>query len=181
MGAVIQKAPALKQIGREKWEQSSSGRLIVDNEIVYTIYKATGAKSKTQFGLMMFLLGCAQDGRFSIPVKTVEDRMGIKEGTYYKVLNELVELGLLDWKKGSDIVIRYDNIWNLRSGYATSVELKKNLSGNLEATDSTSVKYSTCVESVVTSDSTSEESTCVESLDATDSTSGKFDDWAKGF
>ena len=106
-------APTLYQQGKELWETDSSGRLIVDNSIMYAVYKVTGDKSKTQFGLMMFFLGCAQDGRFNIPAKEVEKRMGIGNKLYYKVLKELVNLGLIDWEREKSITIRYDNLWKM--------------------------------------------------------------------
>ena len=179
-------APRLLEKGKEVWDQESNcefGKVIVDNKIMYTIYRVTGDKSKTQFGLMMFLLGCAQDGRFLIPQKTVEDRMGIKENTYYKVLKELVGLGLIDWHRGSDIVIRYDNIWKLATENLTGVELKN--------TDSTDEENLTSVELKGLNSTDEENSSLVElilkdSIDVklnniNDSTGVKLNDWSGGF
>lgn len=179
-------APILRARGKEIWEQNGKcpyGKLIIDNEIVYAVYKATADKSKTQFGIMMFLLGSAQDGRFSVPHKTVENRMGIKENTYYKNLKDLADIGLIEWKRGSDIVICYDKLWELVSADSTDVEYRSNnstgeeylTSVESESVNSTDEEYSTLIESL------RDDSTDVQKNNINDSTDVKSDDWLKVF
>lgn len=152
-------APTLLAKGKELWDKSECecGKLIVDNKIMYAAYQLTGSKSKTQFGLMMFLLGCAQNGKFSVPAKTVEDRMGIGDKLYYKVLKELQDLELIEWEKGKSITIRYDTLWK----YSTDVEY----SPSEESTDgeySTSEEYSTYGEYSPSEESSNEKSPSVD-------------------
>lgn len=38
--------------------------LMVDNAFWYEVFRMTNSRSKNDFGVMMLLLGCAQDGSF---------------------------------------------------------------------------------------------------------------------
>lgn len=107
-------APKILREGRPQIDSNAPyGKLIVDNRVFYAIYKATG-KGKADLGIMMLLLGCAQDGRFKLPFSTVRERLGISSNsTYYDALNRLQDKGLITWDKGNSITIMMDNIWAL--------------------------------------------------------------------
>lgn len=113
--ANYQQAPTLLEVGKDLWEgkkdPKGSGFLMIDNRIIYHIYKNTNPRSKAPFGVMMFLLGCSSTGNFNISEKVVEDRMGIKRGTYYDALGVLEELGYVERSHGESITIRYDHLY----------------------------------------------------------------------
>lgn len=109
-----EQAPKILREGRPQVDGNAPfGKLIVDNRIFYAIYKATD-RGKSDLGIMMLLLGCAQDGRFKLPFTTVQERLGISSSsTYYDALNRLQDKGLITWIKGDSITIMMDNIWAL--------------------------------------------------------------------
>ena len=113
--ANTQQAPALCNVGKDLWKgqkgPSGEGRLEIDNRIFYHIYKTTSARSKAPLGVMLFLLGCKSDGTFKISEGLVENRLGIKRGTYYDALGALEELGYIDRVSGQSITIRYDKLY----------------------------------------------------------------------
>lgn len=110
----MEQAPKILREGRPQLDvKPPFGNLMVDNRIFYAVYKATG-KSKADLGIMMLLLGCAQDGSFSLPFQTVKDRLGIAStSTYYDALNRLNKEGLIEWEKGDYIAIKMDTLWSL--------------------------------------------------------------------
>lgn len=113
--ANTQQAPALCNVGKDLWKgqkgSNGEGRLEIDNRIFYHIYKTTGPRSKAPMGVMLFLLGCKSDGSFKIPEALIENRLGIKRGTYYDALGVLEELGYIDRVQGQSITIRYDKLY----------------------------------------------------------------------
>lgn len=85
--------------------------LMVDNAFWYEVFKMTNTRSKNDFGVMMLLLGSAQDGSFQLPAQTAIERLGMSQSSYYESIKRLEDLKLISCSKGKSITINTDMIW----------------------------------------------------------------------
>ena len=103
-----EKSPAYLKEGRSAW-----GSAIRPHELETIFANCLGAKAFSQYKIMMFLTGNAEE-KFDVSLKNVELRCGMSKDTYYKARKLLIERGWLSIEEEGDksyIIIHYDKIY----------------------------------------------------------------------
>lgn len=107
----IKQAPALKAQGQKmrSLRDKDWGKCIRP-QVLETIFFQQLGNSSAQLRLILFLTGNANDGTFSIPEKTVCERLGFKDAKQYRNARDgLIARGWIS--HGNDITINYDKIY----------------------------------------------------------------------